>query len=281
MKRTVLMGAGQIGTMTGRLMGGHYMPVCFADNNPTRHGSKLCGLPILSVPESLQMAPDCVCLCVLDKERFQQMEHQLRELGFNGEIISPDSLRTFDARLGTMRLLAEQIECDQVAGAVAELGVYQGEFAKHINAAFPMRTLHLFDTFEGFPVMDIEIERQNGLSQAAAGDFSNTDLTSVLSEMPCPNQIQCHKGYFPDTFSETQDETFAFVSVDVDLYAPTAAALPLFWDRLSPGGVIMVHDYNSTQFLGVRKAVRDFCRKAGIHAMPVCDLHGSVVLMKQ
>ena len=48
---------------------------------------------------------------------------------------------------------------------------------------------------------------------------------------------------------------YAFVSIDADLYAPTAAALPLFWDRLSPGGVIMVHDYNSTQFPGVGKAV--------------------------
>ena len=281
MKRTVLMGAGQIGTMAGRLLGGNYTPVCYADNNPARHGAELCGLPILSVADSLRMNPDCVCLCVLDQERFHQMEHQLRNLGFNGEIISLDSLLTFDTRLATMRLLAEQIEYDQVSGSVAELGVYRGEFAKHINAAFPTRTLHLFDTFEGFSVKDIGVEQQHSLSRAVAGDFSDTDITSVLSNMSYPERIQCHKGYFPHTFPKVQNETFAFVSVDADLYAPTAAALPLFWERLSPGGVIMVHDYNSTQFLGVKKAVREFCRKAGLYAMPVCDLHGSVVLMKQ
>lgn len=281
MRRTVLMGAGQIGTLTGRLLGGSYKPICYADNNPARHGSELCGLPILSVAESLSMNPDCVCLCVLDKNRLHQMEHQLRELGFHGEIISPESLHTFDARLGTMRLLAERIKYDQVPGSVVELGVYQGGFARHINAAFPNRILHLFDTFEGFSERDIEIERQSDLSRAEIGDFSDTDMASVLSDMPYPEQIQCHKGYFPSTFSETQNEFFAFVSVDVDLYTPTAAALPLFWNRLSPGGVIMVHDYNSTQFLGVKKAVQEFCQRIGIYAMPVCDLHGSVVLMKQ
>ena len=60
----------------------------------------------------------------------------------------------------------------------------------------------------------------------------------------------------------------------------TAAALPLFWDRLSPGGVIMVHDACGTQFPGAGKAVGEFCAGRGLLPMPVCDLHGSVVLRK-
>lgn len=281
MKRTVLMGAGQVGTMIGRLLGGGYMPVCFADNDPNRHGADLCGLPILSPQDSLRLAPDCVCLCVLDDARSVQMERQVRELGFAGEILRPNIMRTFDARVGTMHLLAEQIERDGVPGSVAELGVYKGEFAMRINTAFPARTLHLFDTFEGFQERDIEVERENGFSRAAAGDFSDTEVAEVLSRMPYPDRVQCHKGHFPGTFSETRNEAFAFVSVDVDLYAPTAAALPLFWEKLSQGGVIMVHDYNSTQFLGAGQAVREFCGKTGVRVMPICDLHGSAVLMKQ
>lgn len=89
-----------------------------------------------------------------------------------------------------------------------------------------------------------------------------------------------HKGFFPDTFKGCEDLRFAFVSIDADLYAPTAAALPLFWDRLSAGGAIMIHDYNSTQFRGVRRAVDDFCSENRIVPMPVCDMHGSAVLRK-
>ena len=89
-----------------------------------------------------------------------------------------------------------------------------------------------------------------------------------------------HKGYFPTTFRGCENLRFAFVSVDADLYAPTAAALPLFWERLSPGGVLLVHDVNSMQFTGAGKAVREFCEEKKLLPMPVCDLHGSVVLRK-
>ena len=59
-----------------------------------------------------------------------------------------------------------------------------------------------------------------------------------------------------------------------------AAALPLFWDRLSPGGALLIHDVNGTQYRGAGKAVSEFCAARGILPTPVCDLHGSVILRK-
>ena len=280
MKTAVLFGAGQIGTMVSRLLGTDFTALCFADNNEKKWGETLAGLPIVSPEESLRRGPDCVCVCVLDRERSEQMEAQIRELGFAGEILRPDALRTFDARVATMRLLAEQIREQGIPGDTAELGVFRGEFAALINATFPDRTIHLFDTFEGFRAEDVEIEQVQGLSRAKAGDFSDTAQELVAERLPHREQAFFHKGWFPDSFRGCEDTVFAFVSVDADLYAPTAAALPLFWDRLSPGGVLLVHDVNSTQFSGAGKAVREFCREKGILPMPVCDLHGSVVLRK-
>ena len=280
MKTAVLFGAGQIGAMVSRLMGLDYSVVCFADNSEGKWGSALAGLPVVSPAEALRKKPDCVCLCVMDRERSEQMEVQLRGLGFDGEILRPDALRTFDARAATMRLLAEQIREENIPGDAAELGVFRGEFAALINAAFPDRTIHLFDTFEGFSAEDVEIEQAQGLSRAKAGDFSETAEELVAERLPHPELAVFHRGWFPDTFRGCEELRFAFVSVDADLYAPTAAALPLFWERLSPGGVLLVHDVNSTQFSGAGKAVREFCAEKGILPMPVCDLHGSVVLRK-
>ncbi len=280
MKNTVLFGAGQIGAMVSRLMGADYTVSCFADNSENKWGSTLAGIPVVSPRESLKGSPDCVCLCVLDKERAGQMEAQLRELGFDGTVLRPDMLKIFDARAATMRLLAEQIRQENIPGAVAELGVFRGEFAALINAAFPDRSIHLFDTFEGFPSKDVEIEKTRGFSRAKEGDFSETAERIVEERLPFPEQAVFYRGYFPATFQDCTEERFAFVSVDADLYAPTAAALPLFWERLSPGGVLLVHDVNSTQFSGAGKAVQEFCRKTGILPLPVCDLHGSVILRK-
>lgn len=224
--------------------------------------------------------PDCFCLCVLDDERAVGMEKQLRGLGFKGPILRPDALKIFDARAATMRLLAEQICGENIPGDAAELGVYRGDFASLINAAFPDRALHLFDTFEGFSPKDIEVEQHMNLSGAMAGDFCGTTVELVRKRLPYPERAVFYEGYFPSTFQPCRDRAFAFVSIDADLYAPTAAALPLFWDRLSPGGVLMIHDVNSTQFCGAGRAVREFCGKNGLYLMPVCDLHGSAVLRK-
>ena len=106
-------------------------------------------------------------------------------------------------------------------------------FSSLISAAFPDRKIHLFDTFEGFSEKDITIEASGNLSRAKTGDFSSTDIDSVLHVMPDPTRTVIHKGWFPDTFSDVRDETFCFVSLDADLYAPTAAALPLFYERLA------------------------------------------------
>lgn len=281
MKKAVIFGSGQIGSMLNRLAGTDYHVICFADNAPQRQGSYLQGIPVLSVEKSLTKLPDCFILGVLDEERSCQMETQLLGLRFTGEILRPNMLETFDTRIGVLRLLAEQIKERNVPGDVAEVGVYRGDFAAMIHHAFRTRTLHLFDTFTGFPAQDVRIERENGLSRAKAGDFSETDPDMVIQKMLCPEHLVLHKGYFPETFSPCENTAFAFVSLDVDLYAPTKAALTLFWPRMSPGGCIMVHDYNSTQFSGAGKAVREFCKQEKVYPVPICDLHGSVVLMKQ
>ena len=280
MKRVVLFGAGQIGAMLSRLMGTEYRVSCFADNYEGKWGTTLAGVPVVSPRESLLDHPDCVCLCVLDEERAGQMEAQIQALGFDGPILRPDALKTFDARAATMRLLAEQIREENIPGDAAELGVFRGDFAALINAAFPDRTIHLFDTFEGFPAEDVEVEQAQGLSRAKAGDFSETAADMVEQRLPYPERAVFHKGYFPATFDGCEEKIFAFVSVDADLYAPTAAALPRFFDRLPPGGVLLIHDVNSTQFSGAGKAVREFCAERGLLPMPVCDLHGSVVLRR-
>ena len=280
MKKIVLFGAGQFGAMISRLIGTGYAISCFADNYEGKWGTTLAGIPVVSPKESMLFDPDCFCLCVMDEERAGQMEAQIRELGFDGPILRPDALRTFDARVATMRLLAEQIQEEKIPGDVAELGVFRGDFAVLINAAFPDRTIHLFDTFEGFPPKDVEIEQEQGFSGAKAGDFAETAKDIVAKRLPCPEQAVFHKGYFPATFRSCMEKTFAFVSVDADLYAPTAAALPLFWDRLSTGGAMLIHDVNSMQYTGAGKAVREFCTEKGLLPMPVCDLHGSVVLRK-
>lgn len=182
-------------------------------------------------------------------------------------------------RRHAMRLCAERIADRKIAGSIAELGVYQGEQAALLNRLFPDRTLHLFDTFEGFAPADVATEARAGFSQAALGDFQDTSVDLVMAKMAHPEQVQVHAGMFPDTVAGVEDR-FAFVSLDVDLYEPTLAGLEYFHPRLTPGGFIFIHDYNNRRYAGVRHAVDAFLDRTQAPAFPLPDFAGSLVVMR-
>ena len=181
-------------------------------------------------------------------------------------------------RLSTLELVANEINSNQIKGAVAELGVYKGKFARYINRYFPDRKLYLFDTFEGFAETDIKSEVQNTFSSGAQ-DFSNTSVKRVLDIMPFPGQCIIKKGYFPDTTKGLSEE-FVFVNIDADLYEPIYNGLQYFYPRLNKGGYIFVHDYNNDAYKGAKEAVDKFCRENDLNRLPLPDSCGTAVLMK-
>ena len=237
--------------------------------------------PVLPVAEALALDPDLVFVAVASKERGITLEKQARDLGYSGSIVRLDAaMDAVDIRSATVKRIAERIKQTHVPGSIAELGVYQGDFACLLNELFPDRKLYLFDTFEGFDQRDLEMEKQHGFPEAMREEFADTSMEAVLSKMPHKSKVGFKKGFFPETTSGL-DEKFAFVSLDPDLYAPTLAGLEWFMPRLSPGGVILLHDYNNPRFPGVNQAVTDFEAEYGrLLLTPLCDMHGSAVIVK-
>lgn len=278
MKTLVICGAGQMGQAALRLIDPCLCSVAaFADNNPGLQGGIVCGIPVLSIAEAVYLNPDSVLVAVVGDRRTEELYAQLRTLGYGGTVRSlRDHAEILDVRGAVLSLLVTRLR--DIPGDLAELGVYQGAFASRINRMFPERTLYLFDTFQGFDSRDLEMER--GYSGAAAGDFSDTSLSVVLSKMVIPDRVIPRKGYFPET-AEGLETRFALVSLDVDLYEPTLQGLRYFYPRLSSGGVILLHDYHNARFAGVRAAVEQYEREKGrILLLPVGDLHGSVMIVR-
>jgi hypothetical protein len=78
-----------------------------------------------------------------------------------------------------------------------------------------------------------------------------------MSKLPHPEKAIIRKGYFPDTAIGLPDK-FKFVNLDLDLYVPTLEGLRLFYDKMIPGGVILIHDYFPNSYPGVKQAVTEF-----------------------
>ncbi|HEX3584372.1 MAG TPA: TylF/MycF/NovP-related O-methyltransferase [Candidatus Angelobacter sp.] len=136
-----------------------------------------------------------------------------------------------------------------VPGDTAECGVLEGSSSYLIASAFPDRTHHAFDSFEG-------------CSQPVAGDgayFTEGALTCSLKIVQenlksCPN-VRLYKGWIPESFPAIADKRFAFVHIDVQLYQPTRDSLAFFYPRMNKGGIIVCDDYGFTTCPGARRAV--------------------------
>ncbi len=280
--KIILFGSGQGGQMAARWLPADKKLLAFADNDAGKQGGLQNGIPVIAPEQIPALAPDLVWITVLNREAASAMEAQLRSLGYSGPIQTLTPFRdSMDLRLAQVRLLAEEIKAAKLPGAVAELGVYQGALAAELNRLFPDRTLYLFDTFTGFHQSDVETEKQLAShTRASAGDFGDTSIALVQKKLPHPERAVFCKGRFPETLPEDLPP-LAFVSLDPDLYEPTLSGLQAFWPKLVPGGVILIHDYNSTQFAGAGKAVRKFCLEKGLMVIPLADLHGSAVLIRQ
>jgi len=166
--------------------------------------------------------------------------------------------------------------------AMAEGGVFQGDFAKEINRCFPQHRLFLFDTFAGFDERDVRKEHSNGGADCQAGHLKITSVELVIDKMLFPDAVEIRKGYFPETTAGLENEKFFFVNLDFDLYNPTLEGIRFFYPRLHEDGVLLIHDYYNSEYIGVKKAVDDYEQECGdkIIRFPIGD-HCSIAILKK
>ena len=172
----------------------------------------------------------------------------------------------------------ERLHKEQVPGAFAELGVYKGDSARVIHHMDPARRFYLFDTFEGFNETDLSLERGEAATYTRR-NFADTDVNKVLLNIEGNGNIFVQQGYFPASAVKLVHEKFALVNIDADLYNPTKAGLEFFYPRLSPGGVILLHDYNN-KWEGVVKAVDDFCKTIPENMVVLPDKESTVMIIR-
>jgi len=161
-----------------------------------------------------------------------------------------------------------------VEGALAELGVWRGHTAKILRMMAPGRRLYLFDTFSGF----VAGELPKGDRRAAL--YSDTSLDAVKALVGTDEVVYC-PGAFPASACQLPAGLrFALVHVDCDVAAPTKAGLELFYPRLNPGGLLIIHDYANDAWSGVAQTVDAFLADKPEHLVLIPDKSGTAVLVK-
>ncbi|WP_270935314.1 TylF/MycF/NovP-related O-methyltransferase [Falsiroseomonas oryzae] len=180
-------------------------------------------------------------------------------------------------RLYALMLNIRQVMEEEVPGDFAELGVYRGNSAAVLAhyARRHGREVFLFDTFAGFDAAD-----RRGMDAAAPAAFGDTSLDLVRANVGA-ERMRFFPGYFPGTVTEeVAARRFAVVHVDCDLHEPMKAALEFFHPRLSPGGLMILHDYANPHWPGAKAAADGFVRRVDAQLVLMPDKSGTAMLRK-
>lgn len=275
MKKYIIFGAGNLGSVLANELSQTDEVLGFLDNNKTKWGTVLSGFPVLG-DATVLVDIEYDEIVIASTMRYEEIKKSLSEKGVSEEKfdkkIQARLMVEIQARVNFLRDFSRMHEFDKSL-CVAEGGVFQGMFAAEINRYFANNKLYLFDTFEGFDKKDVEIEANCNYSNVKENYYNETSQELVLERLSHKENAVIRQGFFPDTTEGMPDEKYAFVNLDFDLYAPILAGLQYFYPRLDEDGVILIHDYFTEFYHGVRAAVEQYEKEIGhkLRKLPIGD----------
>jgi hypothetical protein len=190
------------------------------------------------------------------------------------------TMSSIERRLNVVDSLKYVLRHD-LAGDIVECGVWRGGMMMLamkflLQSGASNRTFWLYDTFEGMPDptdVDVDVDGKPATDRLALDeslkDQSHVWAIAGIEEVrmnlettgyPISN-IKLIKGRVEETIPATLPKKIAILRLDTDWYESTKHELEHFYDRVVPGGVVIIDDYG--YWSGARKAVDEFLEKRG------------------
>jgi O-methyltransferase len=171
-----------------------------------------------------------------------------------------------------------------IPGDVVECGVWRGGSMQAVARTLMSldaadRDLHLFDTFEGMPPPTEEDRRLEGppaeelmhggrRSHLVRAVADLEDVRAGMERTGYPaERVHYHPGRVEDTIPRRAPQQIGLLRLDTDWYESTKHELDHLYDRVTPGGVVIIDDYDYWE--GARKAVDEFVADTGARLLLV------------
>jgi hypothetical protein len=191
---------------------------------------------------------------------------------------------TSKSRIFALIVAVRYVVDQAVPGDFVECGVWRGGSMQVVartllERGVSDRELHLFDTFEGMPPPTTEDRRLGGPPASellAIRDRTENvwavagldDVRAGMAQTGYPaDRIHFHPGLVQDTVPAEAPERIALLRLDTDWYASTRHELEHLYDRLVPGGALIIDDYDYWE--GSRQATDEFLAASGARLLLV------------
>lgn len=178
-------------------------------------------------------------------------------------------------RLNNLQECVEKVIADQVPGDLVETGVWRGGACIFMRAVLEAhgvrdRKVWVADSFEGLPEPDRDRFPADGKRFVDVEPLNKRVLRVSLEDVQenfrryglLDDQVAFLKGYFKDTLPTAPIDRIAVLRLDGDMYQSTMDTLVHLYPKVSPGGHVIVDDYNALEECAM--AVTDYRKENGI-----------------
>jgi O-methyltransferase len=175
-------------------------------------------------------------------------------------------------RMTNLRRLTENVVSHNIPGDLIETGIWRGGACIYMRAILKAygitdRVVWCADSFEGLPAPDPDLFPQDAGDTHHSYELLKISLEEVKSNFAkydlLDEQVKFLKGWFKDTLPDASIERLSILRLDADMYQSTTEGLIYLYDKVSPGGYVIIDDYGALQ--ACRAAVHDFRKQRNIN----------------
>src|SRR5438132_7181813 len=138
------------------------------------------------------------------------------------------------------------------------------------------RTIWLFDSFQGLPrptEKDGKPERENYFKGWCKGDVNK--VRRIFARLGVPvDLVKIVPGWFENTLKTAPVNRIAILHIDADWYESVKLVLDVFYDKVVPGGFIILNDYGT--WPGCNQAVDDFFAEHNLNDIDLTIVEPSI-----
>lgn len=166
-------------------------------------------------------------------------------------------------------------------GDFVECGVNTGAYSRavieYLNFNSLDKDFYLLDTFEGIDESLVsEKEKMNGID-IYFGHYKNV-YEQVKKTFSSYSRVIIIKGSVPATLDACKTNKICYLSIDMNCVEPEIAAINFFWEKIVPGGVILLDDYGFPMHKLQKLAFDEFAKTKG--AKILCLPTGQGIIIK-
>jgi SAM-dependent methyltransferase len=174
----------------------------------------------------------------------------------------------------------------KLPGDFVECGVNRGFLSSAIMFLLDWdqtgRIFYLLDTFKGIDERFLsDADREQGViarnARDVASGFYTFDVNSVRKNFAEWKNIKIVAGSIPETLSEISSRQIAFLHIDLNCSLPEVAAADALWDRLSPGGFVLLDDYAYHGFRSKKLGMDEFAKRRGVEILSLPTGQGLMI----